>query len=726
MKKEFYTTILKALEEHRLGDALYTLKDLSKQVNNWSAASRVEELSLSYDMMLQYMERGVKDDQRLDLYRQFLRKAYELADEIHVNSLKSAVDSELPAKIRELENLSEQIKNNRYDRNSSLYEQSTEKLQDERYKLSRNLFDILSDGILWDAEIQHAMTSFLNSPLVFTNDKALIASAVTLSLFKRFDVGKIDFLFTCYQLMDEELNIVRQRSFVGLVLVYLLHCKRMEEYPELTARLRLLSDEARFQKDLAGLQIQLLMTLETQNIQRRMQEEIIPSMMKNPKFRASKFGFDEMDFLSQNNDSNPEWGDENLQEIEKQIGQLSELQADGADIYMGTFSHLKSNSFFSHVANWFVPFEMGHPAVSKLFSAKQNPVIPSVLQQFLQSEALCDSDKYSFCLMALSIPTMQMDQMRQMLDQMQSPEGSGVHDFLQKKPFDSIAMRKHYLQDLYRYFKLCPHKQYVDDVFLRNLVLTDYPQLRMCFHDMRSIQDIANFAFKQKNYTLALSFYRFLEENKAVNSVVLQKMGACYQATKQYGLAIDVLEKVNLLKPNSKWVLTHLAQCYSAVGNYDKASVYYQMVELMDTEDQSVIYSLGKCLVHNGEYAEALKRFYKLDFLLPNNSKIQRAIAWCLILTRKPQQASVYYRRLLDKSPKSEDYLNAGHAMWMQGDVVEAVSCYVHAFTPDNVSNTTAIIEKMAEDKAELAYYGITMDDIRIMADLLAKQIWKN
>lgn len=726
MKKELYMTILKALEEHRLGDALYTLKDLSKQVNNWSAASRVEELSLSYDMMLQYMERGVKDDQRLDLYRQFLRKAYELADEIHVNSLKSAVYSELPAKIRGLEKLSEQIKNNRYDRNSSLYEQSAEKLQEERYKLSRDLFDILSDGVLWDAEIQHFMTAFLNSPLVFANDKALITSAVTLSLFKRFDVGKIDFLFTCYQLMDEELNIVRQRSFVGLVLVCLLHCKRMEEYPELTARLRLLSDEARFQKDLAGLQIQLLMTLETQNIQRRMQEEIIPSMMKNPKFRVSKFGFDEMDFLSQNNDSNPEWGDENLQEIEKQIGQLSELQADGADIYMGTFSHLKSNAFFSHVANWFVPFDMGHPAVSKLFSARQNPVIPSVLQQFLRSEALCDSDKYSFCLMALSIPTMQMDQMRQMLDQMQSPEGSGAYDFLQKKPFDSIVMRKHYLQDLYRFFKLCPHKQYVDDVFSKNLVLTDYPQLRMCFHDMRSIQDIANFAFKQKNYTLALSFYRFLEENKAVNSVALQKMGACYQATKQYGLAIDVLERVNLLKPNSKWVLTHLAQCHSAVGNYDKASVYYQMVELMDTEDQSVIYSLGKCLVHNGEYAEALKRFYKLDFLLPNNNKIQRAIAWSLILTRKPQQAIVYYRRLLDKSPKSEDYLNAGHAMWMQGDVPEAVSCYVHSFNPDNVQNTAAIIDKMAEDKAELAYYGITMDDIRIMADILAKQIWKN
>ena len=71
-----------------------------------------------------------------------------------------------------------------------------------------------------------------------------------------------------------------------------------------------------------------------------MREEIIPEMMRNPRIgNSNKIGFDETE---DSDDLNPEW--ENWIDksgITDKLREMGELQMEGADVYMSTFSQLK-------------------------------------------------------------------------------------------------------------------------------------------------------------------------------------------------------------------------------------------------------------------------------------------------------------------------------------------------------------------------------------------------
>lgn len=59
-------------------------------------------------------------------------------------------------------------------------------------------------------------------------------------------------------------------------------------------------------------------------------------------------------------ENNPEW-EELLDRngLTKKMQELSEMQSDGADLMMVTFSNLKQFPFFNKAVNWFLPFDRG-------------------------------------------------------------------------------------------------------------------------------------------------------------------------------------------------------------------------------------------------------------------------------------------------------------------------------------------------------------------------------
>lgn len=83
------------------------------------------------------------------------------------------------------------------------------------------------------------------------------------------------------------------------------HPTRLSLYPELTARLSLLNEDSSFGKQLNRIYIELLRSQETEKIDKKMREEIIPEMMRNVNImRNMKFGFEEN---PEENDLNPDW-----------------------------------------------------------------------------------------------------------------------------------------------------------------------------------------------------------------------------------------------------------------------------------------------------------------------------------------------------------------------------------------------------------------------------------
>ena len=97
-----------------------------------------------------------------------------------------------------------------------------------------------------------------------------------------FDIRKFMLLFDAYQ---HSANDINQRAIVGLALIIYRYDKRLSLYPEVAARLKLLNEDAIFANNLSVIQIQLLRCRETEKIDKKMREEILPELMKNPNLK---------------------------------------------------------------------------------------------------------------------------------------------------------------------------------------------------------------------------------------------------------------------------------------------------------------------------------------------------------------------------------------------------------------------------------------------------------
>ena len=115
-------------------------------------------------------------------------------------------------------------------------------------------------------------------------------------------------------------------------------------------------------------------------------------------------------------------------------------------------------------------------------------------------------------------------------------------------------------------------------------------------------------------------------------------------------------------------------------------------------------------------FDEAFKFLFKANYLLPDGAMTERALAWCSLLTKKYEQAETYYAKVLAHEPTAADYLNAGHAAWLQGKVALAVERYRKA-TADSPSEG----DFLQDDLPLLREAGLTDIEIALMRDAVAQ-----
>lgn len=200
----------------------------------------------------------------------------------------------------------------------------------------------------WTAEEVAAAQAMLQSELLPVNDLCLFTSAVTLSVMECFDLKKLFMADRCLpspQCTGQPTSPGRNYFYPACL------SPRISFYPEINLRITALMEETAFERDLLRIHIQILLSQETEKIDKKMREEIIPEMLKSMSpMRNMKFGFEESD--EEKDDTNPDWADA----IEKsglgdKLREMNELQLEGADVYMSTFSQLKSYPFFRDISN---------------------------------------------------------------------------------------------------------------------------------------------------------------------------------------------------------------------------------------------------------------------------------------------------------------------------------------------------------------------------------------
>lgn len=723
---EQHQYITKLVCDKRIKEAIIEIKEFLVNTNDWQLQNKLEEIETSYNYMLDYMRRNLPDPKRTEMQLKLLRDTLSIADQGKL--VRTSFESYRPIYVKTREELKESdaqytldsilIELESYTENYAVAnlikgEESEERLNEVRKRheeIQSILFKKIWTTPFWTPEDEETAKKILSSVLISEYDLCLFVSAITLSLTEYFDMRKVMLLFDAY---NSENNQINQRALVGLAIVFVRYHSRIPFYPEITARLSLLGENDTFAQELNRVQIQMLLSKDTDKINKKMQEEIIPEMIKNANTHNLRINPDE----NNEDDFNPDWA----QEIENspladKLREMSELQMEGADVYMSTFAYQKGYPFFRSINNWFYPFDKQHSLVIKeLGDGTGN----SVIDLILESAFFCDSDKYSLLFTMMHIPKAHRDMMTQQLsgqqiDELMNEKNSGsVKALSDKREFIS----NQYIHNLYRFFKVYPYHNDFIDIFSEPIRINEYPVLRDMMYTPLYLKQVANFLFRKEHYLEAVEVYQILSTMEAGDAEIHQKLGYCYQKTKNFEQALNAYLKADMFKPDNVWTNRHLATSYRVLKNYPKAIAYYKKVEEVQPQNRSLLYNIGSCLVELELFDEAIQYFFKLDFIEPDNLRTWRAIAWCSFMQEKLEQASKYYDKILNKNGVAPDFLNAGHVVWSMGNMKKAIEYYTKSC--ELSGSKTLFLDIFNKDKEYLLLNGISEYDIALMYDLI-------
>ena len=725
--QEQYQHIVSLLEQKRLKEAQIQLEAFLWNCNDWTLRNRLEQAKVSYQYMLQYMRQGVNDPERQKLYRQLLAETRELAEQarislldevsthyyhaLHKNKRNMAAGYGMSSWLKVLESFPDDMAVCQLMPDNK---QSLDSALQRHEETAQYLFLTTWGNSGWTAEEEREARMYLESELLPVNDLCLFTGAVLLSLMECFDPRKFSWLLDAATHADTQ---VSQRALVIIAIVLHIHPNRLWLYPELEARLSLLNEDGSFGKQLNRVYIQLLRSQETEKIDKKMREEIIPEMMKNVSImRNMKYGFEEnMD----EDDRNPDW-EKAFEEsgLGDKIREMNELQLEGADVYMSTFAQLKSYPFFQNPHNWFYPFDMQHSGIIREFGLKPTGD-NAILSLILQSGFFCNSDKYSLCFTMAHIPQAQRNMMlSQMTSQdlnelMDESKSSGLRQYAQRP--DVISNQ--YIHDLYRFFKLSQRRHEFRDIFKEEIALHRIPALKDILRKPELLVTIADFHFRKEHPAEALGIYQEVIDMNYADADIFQKTGYCLQKEKRYKEAISAYRKADVLKPDHIWTIRHLATCYRQLRDFASALEYYRKVEAMQPENRNVTFFIGSCLAEQERYEEALQCFFKLDLMENDCIKAWRAIGWCSFVSGKSEQAMRYYEKVLVLKPIATDYLNAGHVALRLGDMEKAAELYGKAASESG--NREPFLDMFDKDKDTLIKLGIDENDIPLIRDLV-------
>ncbi len=714
------------LREKRLKQAIVLIAEEIESLGNWELCTRFHKLRQVYEYMLEYMCKGVADPNRAALHSEIIGELFLLNDEIAAARLSEhsiSVYCQMRRKFKDEKRLGEY---HRKLRELSVNRMLVEMMPDKDKESSRELLCrheavsneffmyIFSRGAWTNSEFAEAgeLLSDLETDL---NDKALFVSAVTMSLMKIFDPLKAVLL--CEACNSEEV-LVASRALVGLAMVSYINSYRIAYYPDLKSRIELLGENPGFVARLLNVQMLLFRSRETQKIDRKMREEIIPTMLKNPNIRNVKLGFDlEKDFEQEG--MNPEWESWfDKDDIKSKLDEMAQWQIEGADVYMSTFSQLKHYPFFNEMPNWFRPFDMHNSAVS-LFAAGNGKADSSIIAKSLfESGFFCNSDKYSFCFTFQQVP----EEQRSMLMQQIEGQNEDIKGIVLPRKSEEEFLSKQYVQDLYRFFKLASFKKEFVDPFTLSLNLLEDVCLGRHLKNCGTLLEIFRYLVKKEYYSEAFQIGRDIEKSAGQNDCeaqFYQQMGYCKQKTSEYDEALKYYHKADIVSSDNLWTIRHIAQCYRMNHDLKSALQYYLQAEQLSPENRTVLTQTGELLAALKKYDEAFKRFFKVEYLEPQSHRTWRAIAWYSFVTDNYERARKYYGKLLaSPSRNMQDWLNAAHVELVSSNSALAIEYYRNAFTL--CADGDEFSEALFADRKVLLSKGVDMTELAIIRDAVS------
>ena len=723
-----YSACCKLVYEYRLNEAFLLLSELVDEARLAHLGLQLEELKITYSNLLSYTFRGVHDPQRNRIYQSLIISILELADRIkqnalilsgtHTQSLKREMEKVIEtARDETARNISEIAFQQELSDSLFGIKQSSE----ETVLIPARVFNFiwLSDKYAED-DLQLIQTIRKSASLPW-HQKSLVVSAVTLSVLNCFDEEKFLLLADFY---DDREPGTWQRAFTGLVVALYLYKSRVVLYPRIMQRLNAYGADDRFGQDLERLYIQVIKAKGTETVTKKFREEIMPDIAKIESKLKEKLDLDNILPQDYSEDKNPNW--EHLFSdspgLLEKIEQMSELQMDGHDLFMGTFSMLKHFDFFNETSNWFLPFFRENEDLLSKMPADDEFDREAFLDGLQNAFYMCDSDKYSFGLNINNLPAEQ----RKFMAGMFGMEAGSLKDITEEekllnKPEGDAHVFTQYIQDLYRFYKLHPLRAEFGDIFKAswNLKNSTFLDVAVPFPVIK--RRLGEFLFEQEYFDHALElFLLLLDRQEAADQDIYEKIAYSYQRKGNFKEALDYYLKAELFGTNRMWNIKKIIYCYRTLKEAANALEWCLEAARIDPSDIYIHTQAGNCYLDLLIFDKALEHYFKVEFLAPDNKKVLRPIAWCAFATGKLDITGKYSEAILDADPGAHDYINAGHLALCRGDKPLAVELYKKSLELNEIS-FGKFLSVVSHDKPFLIQNGVEAEELPLLLDYLTE-----
>lgn len=704
--------IFQQLINGNVGTAIVETEIYLEAWPNQQTKEKLLTLKEDYRLMADYWKQGMKDPQLEQQYQRLLQRLYVLCANISIHRhmtgstyLKSlytsvrsaghqwsiaAIRNEMESFVSEVAMLEFEPEHTRKDKSRELYKQ--------HHQLMNQLFCYVMTSHIWTNSVAADMEELLVSPTVDSIDQQLLTTAVMLSLMNRFDMSKFRLLVNVYSRSHDE--YVRQRALVGWALS--IDDDFLNVYPEQRELISTLLKSKRVCRELTELQMQLVYTMNAEKDTATMSQEIMPDILQtNDSFRITKNGIEEVEEDPLEDILHPNAADERMEKLESSLQRMKDMQKQGADLYFGGFSQMKRFPFFYDISNWLVPFYIQHPDIAQFLDKVADS---TYLQRIVKKGPFCNSDKYSFLIVFHNV----IDTFPENIREIMKNENLPMDEIETEDQQSALYIRRIYLMDLYRFFRLFPNRSAFCNPFDTN----SHSQLGMCLFFTSDLfrgtpleaykrDVVAMFRKRKMQYEAELLLDTFPEEMHDV----------------QYYLWMNNYEAVLKLDPNNEKALAGRARESFQFGMYDVADEDYEHLLMLNPGKVSYMLNRAVCLANMEDYEEALRLLYQLNYEHEDDNNVQRVLAWTLTCDGKLEQAEKIFQQLTDSHQASgEDAMNYAYCLWLQGNIEGAADSFNKYLEKEG--NTWENLEA-AFNHEWLNERGITETDIKMMQALI-------
>lgn len=356
---------------------------------------------------------------------------------------------------------------------------------------------------------------------------------------------------------------------------------------------------------------------------------------------------------------------------------------------------MKRNPFFYDMSNWFVPFYMQHPDISNFVQKLGNN---RFVETVMQRGPFCNSDKYSFVMAFQQV----VDHLPESLQQMMKRGEASMEELEQEEQQSPAFIRRSYLMDLYRFFRLFPNR-----AALCNPFEITHLQLGMCLFFTSSLFAGTPLEEYKREVVAVLKKQQMNEFAYQLLETFPQSMHDIqyYLWTEQYVRAVE-------LEPDNERALAGSARQDFEMGLFEEAESEYEHLMLLRPDKPGYMLNRAVCLVKLEEYDDALQLLYRLNYEHPDDLNVCRVLAWTLTCDGKLEQAEKLFHQLMEaEEPTEEDYQNRGYCLWLMGKLTEAADSFRKSVEMAGADDLFAF----TFDKQWLQDRGVSDIDIKMM-----------